>query len=67
MSKNKIEELTAEQAEFYYMLQHRIQCKRIKKLESALKSIANSTCCGDCQEASLVAKEALKEDVGCGW
>jgi hypothetical protein len=28
-------------------------------LETALRSIANSSCCGCCQEAALVAKAAL--------
>ncbi len=28
-------------------------------LEQALRSIANSSCCGCCQEAALVAKAAL--------
>ena len=30
-------------------------------LREALQSIANSTCCGSCQEAALVAKNALLE------
>lgn len=31
-----------------------------RKLRMALLSIANSSCCGCCQEAALVAKQALK-------
>jgi bacterioferritin-associated ferredoxin len=30
-------------------------------LESALRSIANSSCCGCCQEAALMARHALSE------
>lgn len=32
---------------------------RIAKLEDALRSIANNTCCDGCLEASKVAREAL--------
>ena len=35
--------------------------KKRDALHKALQSIASSTCCGDCQEASLVAKQALGE------
>jgi hypothetical protein len=30
-----------------------------EKMREALRSIANSTCCGRCQEAALVARAAL--------
>jgi hypothetical protein len=33
-------------------------------LEQALRSIANSSCCGCCQEAALVAKVALAQADG---
>ena len=33
--------------------------QRLARLEGALRSIANSSCCGTCQEAALVAKCAL--------
>lgn len=32
---------------------------RLTQLEAALQSIANSSCCGPCQEAKLVARAAL--------
>lgn len=32
-----------------------------ERFEKALLSIANSACCGSCQEAALVAKAALRE------
>ena len=32
---------------------------RRARYQSALRSIANSACCGCCQEAALVAKRAL--------
>ena len=32
---------------------------RIEELEAALRSIAANTCCDKCQEAALVAREAL--------
>lgn len=35
---------------------------RNAKLMEALESIANNTCCDKCQEAALVAKEALCEE-----
>ena len=35
---------------------------QITTLKSALRSIANNTCCGDCQEARLVAITALGEE-----
>jgi hypothetical protein len=31
----------------------------IRRLRTALRSIAANTCCGSCQEAALVAKKAL--------
>jgi hypothetical protein len=34
---------------------------RIAELERALKRIASNTCCDRCQEAALVAKEALND------
>lgn len=34
---------------------------RVAKLEEALESIANNTCCEKCQEAALVARAALGE------
>lgn len=34
----------------------------IESLREALESIANSTCCGDCQEAKRVAQSVLKEE-----
>lgn len=34
---------------------------RSAKLLKAFRSIANSTCCGSCQEAALVARAALEE------
>ena len=36
--------------------------KYISKLENALESIANNTCCEGCQEAARVAKAALEDD-----
>lgn len=36
------------------------QAARIAELEGALTSIANNACCGSCQEASLVARTALR-------
>jgi hypothetical protein len=38
-----------------------ISTKEIAQLKTALQSIANSSCCGSCQEAALVAKAALHE------
>lgn len=35
--------------------------QRIEQLEAALKSIAKNTCCDKCQEAALVAREALED------
>jgi hypothetical protein len=35
--------------------------ERIVKLETALRSIAANTCCDRCQEAALVARQALGE------
>mgnify|MGYP005819344905 CR=1 FL=1 len=34
---------------------------KLKTLEAGLKSIANNTCCGSCQEARKVAEKTLKE------
>ncbi len=36
----------------------------IERLRSALESIAKNTCCDKCQEAALVAREALEVDDG---
>lgn len=36
---------------------------RDAKLRAALESISKNTCCGDCQEAKLVAIEALCDEV----
>jgi hypothetical protein len=33
-----------------------------ERLRAALQSIAKSTCCDRCNEAALVAREALEED-----
>ncbi len=38
-----------------------IRDKRVAEFERALNSIANNSCCGDCQEAKRVAIAALKE------
>lgn len=37
------------------------QRKKIDVLFSALESISKNTCCDNCQEAKLVAKEALSQ------
>jgi hypothetical protein len=34
----------------------------VERLRAALQSIAKSTCCDACNEAALVARNALKED-----
>lgn len=34
----------------------------VKRLREALESISKNTCCSTCQEAALVAKQALKGD-----
>lgn len=40
-------------------------CKAdVEKLVEALRSIAGSTCCGSCQEAALVALQALAQHEG---
>lgn len=40
------------------------RCKHLEKqneaYKRALESIANSSCCGDCQEAKRVAKQTLE-------
>jgi hypothetical protein len=38
-----------------------IQADARKNLLVALESIANNSCCGPCQEAKLVARNALKD------
>lgn len=40
---------------------HKKALARIAKLEAALKSIADNTCCESCREAALVASKALEE------
>ena len=35
--------------------------KDVARLVNALKSIAANTCCDNCQEAALVAKEAISQ------
>jgi len=34
--------------------------RKIAELEAALTSIANNSCCDKCQEAALIARQALK-------
>lgn len=47
----------------HILLQEKLRQKdeEIKRLREALESIANNTCCGKCQEASLWAKKALAQ------
>ena len=45
----------------YASKKHTDQQARIDALEKALKSIASNTCCEPCQEAALVARQALLE------
>lgn len=35
--------------------------EEIERLRDVLQSISNNTCCDNCQEAALVARDALKE------
>jgi len=35
---------------------------KIKRLREALESISKNSCCGDCQEAKLVARKALEDE-----
>ncbi len=35
-----------------------------ERLRAALRSIANNTCCGPCQEAAVVARAALNQSEG---
>lgn len=37
--------------------------RRLAQVTRALESIANSSCCGGCQEAALVAKAALEKQI----
>jgi hypothetical protein len=43
-----------DKGQFFY-----IACDRVEKYEKVLKSIAMNTCCDKCQEAALVAMQAL--------
>ncbi len=51
----------AEPAVDYFKVRERLDAaeQQIEQLQKALSSIANSSCCGCCQEAALVAKQAL--------
>lgn len=48
------------QAEMWHQ-NYKESADEIELLRKALQSIANNTCCDNCQEAALVARAALKE------